>query len=398
MLWTGAAGALAFALVFPALMIDDSPSYLVPARSWAAGDGLREGSAPLESRLPLYPLVLGVIIRVAGESLRLFSLANVCLHAAGILLVRGLLRRRAPATVDALCGLALLYPPFLTSAGMVLQESLIAAVIGLFLVLGWKAIESPRPGRSFAAGLALGLAGLAKVTALPLLLPMTLLLASPRAAWRGRVAALWLGTLLAIAPWMVRNSVVLGRFEISNNNGGTTVLGGTVSNEIADWYRFPEYIEARERWLRADPTKAGPLDRYLYGVAFERIAARPGPWLGLAFERVFRFMLPARHWFVRTGRSLPATFGPWYLVAIAVQGVLFASAAWVALRTWRSGGPWTHLLPPTIVFLHLVVYALSYVSPRYNVTVAPALVACLVLAVTPRGGAGGSSGMGEEAG
>jgi hypothetical protein len=30
----------------------------------------------------------------------------------------------------------------------------------------------------------------------------------------------------------------------------------------------------------------------------------------------------------------------------------------------------------------MAVYALSYASPRYNVTVAPALVACLILAAT----------------
>jgi hypothetical protein len=127
---------------------------------------------------------------------------------------------------------------------------------------------------------------------------------------------------------------------------------------------------------------AATLDRALYGVAVRRIAADPGHWLVLVGERFLRFMLPARHWFVQSGRSRPASLGPWYLAALALQGALFASAAAVALRTWRRRGPWTHLLPPLIVFYHLAVYALSYVSPRYNVTVAPALVAGLLLALT----------------
>jgi hypothetical protein len=93
-------------------------------------------------------------------------------------------------------------------------------------------------------------------------------------------------------------------------------------------------------------------------------------------------MLPARHWFLQTGRSVSASLGPWYLAALAVQATLFACALLVVARAWRRRGPWTHLLPPLVVFHHMAVYALSYASPRYNVTVAPALLACLVLAAT----------------
>ena len=378
----GVAAALAFPLAWPALFVDDSPSYLVPARSWAAGHGLREGGQPLESRLPAYPLVLGLVIRAGGDDARWFGVANAVFHVAGMLLVALLLRRRAPGLVDAVCGLALVYPPFLTSTGMVLQESLIAFLLAVVLALGWKALESPSPVLAFGTGLALGLATLAKVTALPLIVPLTLLVAATGPPRVRRIALLWLGTVLAIAPWMVRNAREVGRFEIANNNAGLAFLGGTVSNEIADWYGLPEYLAVREAWMAENRGTAATLDRALYSVAVRRIAADPGHWLVLVGERLLRFMLPARHWFVQSGRSRPASLGPWYVAALALQGALFASAAAVALRTWRRRGPWTHILPPLIVFYHLAVYALSYVSPRYNVTVAPALVAGLLLALT----------------
>ena len=378
----GVAAALAFPLAWPALFVDDSASYLVPARSWAAGHGLREGGRPMESRLPAYPLVLGLVIRAGGDDARWFGVANAVFHVAGMLVVALLLRRRAPGLVYAVCGLALVYPPFLTSTGMVLQESLIAFLLAVVLALGWKALESPSPVLAFGTGLALGLATLAKVTALPLIVPLTLLMAATGPPRARRIALLWLGTVLAIAPWMVRNAREVGRFEIANNNAGLTFLGGTVSNEIADWYGLPQYLSVREAWMAENKGTAATLDRALYGVGVRRIAADPGRWLVLVGERVLRFMLPARHWFVQSGRSRPASLGPWYLAALVLQVALFASAAAVALRTWRRRGPWTHLLPPLIVFYHLAVYALSYVSPRYNVTVAPALVACLLLALT----------------
>jgi len=252
------------------------------------------------------------------------------------------------------------------------------------MVLTWRAMDSGSVALSLGAGAALGLASLAKVTALPLVVPIAMLLAvSAREGRVRRVAALALGTLLVVAPWMVRNAVVLGRLEFTNNNGGIATLGGTVSNQIEDWYGFPEYVAARARWQAEGGGDAASLDRELYRVALNRIAADPLRWLSLAGERPVRFMFPARHWFFQTGRSRPATLGPWYVAAIAVQFALFASALVVVARTWRRRGPWTHFLPPLIVFHHMAVYALSYASPRYNVTVAPALVAGLVIALTP---------------
>jgi hypothetical protein len=378
----GLAAALAFPLAWPTLLVDDSSSYLVPARSWAAGDGLQEGGRPLESRLPAYPFVLGLVIRAGGDDVRWFGVANAAFHVAGMLLVASLLRRRAPGLVYAVCGLALAYPPFLTATGMVLQESLIAFLLAGVMVLGWKALESASSALAFFTGLALGLAALAKVTALPLIVPLSGIVAAAGPQRVRRIVLLWLGTMLAIAPWMVRNARETGRFEITNNNGGLATFGGTVSNEIADWYRFPEYLAARDAWMAENIGTEASLDRAFYGLAARRIAADPGRWLVLVGERVLRFMLPARHWFFQTGRSRPATVGPWYLAAIVVQGALFASAVLVVVRTWRGRGPWAHLLPPLIVFNHLALYAVSYASPRYNVTVAPALVACLLLALT----------------
>jgi hypothetical protein len=59
---------------------------------------------------------------------------------------------------------------------------------------------------------------------------------------------------------------------------------------------------------------------------------------------------------------------------------LFAGAAWsVVVAVRRRDAPL--LAAPLIVFGHHVVYALTYVSPRYGVTVGPVLIAAAVLAI-----------------
>src|SRR5439155_1191485 len=76
--------AFAFALGFPAVVVDDSPGYLGPARAWAAGQGLREGNGhPLQYRLALVPLALGVTI-----GLRVGELALGCALVLGPWMVR----------------------------------------------------------------------------------------------------------------------------------------------------------------------------------------------------------------------------------------------------------------------------------------------------------------------
>jgi len=121
------------------------------------------------------------------------------------------------------------------------------------------------------------------------------------------------------------------------------------------------------------------LDRYLYGVGLARVKADPGRWLGLVAGRVVRFVLPARHWMGQTGWSTPGTITPLFVVAAGLHALLFLAAAWLAVDVLRGRAPMTWLIAPVIVFWHLAVYAAVYVSPRYNVTVGPLLVAAATM-------------------
>jgi hypothetical protein len=223
-------------------------------------------------------------------------------------------------------------------------------------------------------------AALAKTTVLPAgaLLAILVGLARPR-PWI-RAAALAAGCALVVAPWAVRNERLFGRADIAVGNAGHALLGGTVSNAITDWSAFDEYVQSRRDW-ESDGRRQDPvLDRYLVRVALRRIVADPGRWVRLCIERAFRFMMPARTWFVQAGLSRTGTLGPLYVAATMANLTLFAVAAALGVHAWRRKQI-PLLVGPIIVFGHLAVYALTYASPRYGVTVAPVLIATVALAL-----------------
>jgi 4-amino-4-deoxy-L-arabinose transferase-like glycosyltransferase len=312
---------------------------------------------------------------VFGESLRAVSLVHVVLHVGAMLLARSLVRRVHAGVADWSAAAAIVYPPFLTAAATVLQETLLAFLAALFAWCLWRAADDDGVVRPWVAGLAVGVAALGKVVILPLALPAALLVAIVPRRSLLRAAVLVLGTALVIVPWALRNKAVLGRFEVTNGNGGHTFLGGAVTNNIEDWYAFPEYREALARWEAGGRSKEPVLDRYLYGVGLARVKADPARWLGLVAGRVVRFMLPARHWMGQVGVSAPGTVTPFFVVAAAFQALLFLATALLAIDVVRRRAPLVFLIGPAIVFWHLAVYAAVYVSPRYNVTVGPVLIA-----------------------
>lgn len=372
--------AVVFGAFYPALVVPDSASYLEPARAWVRGEGLQEAPGrPLQYRLPMFPWLLGLILRVFGESVQALTLVHVALHVGAMLLARELVRRTHAAAADWGAAAAIVWPPFLTATATVLQETLLAFLAALFAWALSRAADEGRAAWVFGAGAALGAAALGKVVILPLGLPAALLLAvAPRRSLT-RPALFALGVALVVTPWALRNRQVLGRLELTNNNGGHTLLGGAVTNNIEDWYAFPEYRAAVAQWNAVDHRNEPVLDRYLYGVAVRRIQDDPARWLRLVAGRVVRFMLPARHWMGQVGLSTPGTITPFFLVGAVLQGLAFAAAAALAVDVWRRRGPLVLLIGPAVVFWHLAVYALVYVSPRYNVTVGPLLAASAAL-------------------
>ncbi|MCM2254278.1 MAG: glycosyltransferase family 39 protein [Vicinamibacteria bacterium] len=370
--------ALGFHVLAPVLEVPDSASYLAPARSWARGDGLLEADgSPMSYRMPAFPLVVGIGIRLSGDpgNLASVSLTNfVCLLLTALLTRRAIRSLGAPDLADLGGAVCLLYPPLLTSTALVLQETLLTLFVTLLFSCLVTATKEDSWGPAGLAGAALGLTLLTKPVIAPTAPLLLLLLAATQRNVRKRVAAFCLLAALVVAPWAIRNAVVLGRIELAPGNTGHTLLGGTVSNQIDDWYGFDEYESAARDWA-ASAAGADTLDRHLTRVALHRIAQDPARWARLCLERVGRFMLPSRVFFVQAGLSRTGSFGPLYVVASLVSVALFALTLFVGGLAWRRRDP-ALAVGPVLVLGHVLVYAATYVSPRYALPITPALIAC----------------------
>jgi hypothetical protein len=382
LLLAAAAAALLFLRTVPALDVDDSASYRDPARSWAAGQGLREGNGtPLQFRPPAYPMALGLLFRLFGESARTITAFQVACHVAAILLVRSVIAIRDATVANLVSAAALVYPPLLTSTALVLQETVLSLLFALVFVSGTAALRAPTPRRLALLGASLGLTMLGKATAL-VLLPAFVVLAAvvrPRAWWKPFLVLG--GCTVVVLPWVVRSERLVGRSGLSPGNAGHALLGGTVSNRIEDWSRFPEYLEARRRWEESERAREPHLDLYLAEVARARIAADPMRWAALVAERAGRFALPARTWAVQAGRAHMGTFPPGYVALTALNVLLFAATALLAGRAVRRRR-WDELAAPAIVFGQQLAHAVAYASPRYGVMVGPVLFGAAGLLVS----------------
>lgn len=194
----------------------DAGDYLLLATSVARGDGLSirfpyDVVHPTAFRPPLYPLLLGGVFRVTGPSLGVAQAVNVALGAVVVVLVAVLAARFAGRRGGLAAGaLAACYPPLLANDGPPLTEPL-ALVVLLTMLLAL--LDS----RWVVAGAFAGLLVLAR--------PSAQLIVVVLAVWvlvtadRKRAAVFVASATLVVAPWLVRNAVVLGAPVVVTSNG-----------------------------------------------------------------------------------------------------------------------------------------------------------------------------------
>jgi ABC-2 type transport system ATP-binding protein len=224
-------------------LVDDPADYHRLAVSLANGHGFGEtvlaaGGGPTAFRPPLYPLFLGAVYKVTGDSMGAALVAQAFLGVvtAGLLGVIGWQLWGRRAGLMAL-GVGAVYPPLILAGGSLLTESI---SLPLQLAALAAALEQRRTGRhrlrwAAAAGVATGLAVLARPPNGVLLVPVVLLLcARPLLARRNVGPVLIAGGLavLTVLPWTIRNTAAFDRTVLVSTSN-SFVLGG-VYNRTAD--------------------------------------------------------------------------------------------------------------------------------------------------------------------
>jgi 4-amino-4-deoxy-L-arabinose transferase-like glycosyltransferase len=257
----------------------DAVAYERIAANLERGEGFILGgdaTQPASNYSPGLPLLVGGLYGLSGGAHeRLARLALALLGALAVLFAYLIGRRLSGATAGLIgAGLVAIYPALLEYQGMLMGEPLAATLLaGAVLAMLWASDRSADirwlvPGALFGA--------LALVR--PEYLGISLVLAVVALAWNrddwrvgaARAAILLAGVALVVAPWTVRNAVVLDRFVPVSTGGGQVLFAGSYLPSGGDPERVgAEVLERHPGLARQGPSDAR-LEQILAALAAQR--------------------------------------------------------------------------------------------------------------------------------
>src|SRR6185295_960211 len=190
---------------------------------------------PASSYAPGLPLFVAGPYELSGGVHPTLALSVLALLGTGAVPLTYLLGRRMAGPVAGLIGATALavYPALLDYQGLLLTEPLAAFLLSAALVSFLRAADRPSSWGWLGVGALLGGLSLARPEYLTLavLLPLAWLIREGLRGGLRRSAALagasLLGTALVLAPWTIRNAIVLDRAVPVSTGGGKTLFIGT---------------------------------------------------------------------------------------------------------------------------------------------------------------------------
>jgi 4-amino-4-deoxy-L-arabinose transferase-like glycosyltransferase len=210
----------------------DEPDYYIPALAMSNGLGyctvpqqaIGDELASTAYRMPLPALILSSAFWLFGASIPLARWVSVAAGSCAAPLMFMLTRQVGSRLAAGLAGIACaVYPTFVDASRHIDSEPYFIPLMLLSLLLSSRAMALPSPGRSALAGVAWGLAALARPHAIPMAGALALYLLW-KASWRG-AAIFALLVVLTLLPWGIRNALTMGRFYLLATEGGETLLG-----------------------------------------------------------------------------------------------------------------------------------------------------------------------------
>ena len=335
----------------------DTAQYEAMARNLLEGKGLSAGPGARAVRPPLYPLLLAAL----RAPLAVILVQCVMGAATAVL---------AAALGGKWAGLAAaLHPELLLWPSLLLSETLAILLVTASLWAAFRALAAPHPLRwALAAGALCGASALTRASLLPLAALVGLWLGL--AARPGAGLACLGAAVLVVAPWMVRNRLVLGAWVPV-----TTKAGWDLYEQCCDEADGGPGF-GRVRWPRAAYAMGEvEADRFLRKEALAWIRSHPGRALSLTLERVKRTWNPvpndAEH---RTPGILA--------LSLAVNLPLFSLAAAALLGRRLEPRLLTLALLPALLLT--AVHAVFTGSVRYRAPALPGLCVLAAAGMAPR--------------
>jgi 4-amino-4-deoxy-L-arabinose transferase-like glycosyltransferase len=363
------------------VLVHDAVDYDNHAQSIAAGDGYATSRGRETAfRPPAYPYFLGGVYWLFGTSLDVARIANAVV-GTGIVALIGLIALRLWGRTVALVAMALaaVYVPLILVGQSVMSEPLFA-----LCMLGSIAATLQGKGYRWAvlAGVLAGLAILGRANALVLLAPLAF------AFWRagpGRAAVLVAVAVLTVAPWTIRNAIVLDAFVPVSTQLGSA-LAGTYNREAmedrenpASWRGLRRIEEYRPLFREVRTTPEPELEKKFRDVSLDFIREHPGYVGTVAFWTTRRMLdLAGLDWSIHTASTISS--GRRAAIAGVVCFWIFAllALAGAFTRRARAAPLWLWAFP---LLMYLSVVFLVVETPRYRTAIDPFVVLLAALAV-----------------
>jgi hypothetical protein len=209
----------------------DSRRYINLARTLAQGAGMSVDGIPTASVTPGYPLFLATLSWMGIVTPIGIGLVQCVLGGLTCVLISQLSARLGGRSTSVLAGiLSAGYPHLIFWTGYLLTETLfVLGVVGSLVAVA-RFTERPSMMRAMLAGICLGLAALVR--------PVILVFAGVVPVWwcwRNRSTglralrkgvAIFAGLLIVLAPWVIRNLMVMGAPILTSTEAGPVFYQG----------------------------------------------------------------------------------------------------------------------------------------------------------------------------
>jgi 4-amino-4-deoxy-L-arabinose transferase-like glycosyltransferase len=355
---------------------------------------------PTAFRAPAYPYLLGAVYAVFGDHSYTEALhVNALLGTAAVALLGyvavALLGRRVGLVV---MGLAAVHPILLLNGATLQVEPLLSVLtLGSLAAAVHHRLHPDALPAAILAGALGGLAILTREQSAVYLLTAVVLLWSPARddvrrsrRWRAPAVA-GAAALLTVAPWTIRNLVVLDEVVPVTTATGFGLVGTYNETAVDDpahlglWMSPYQDPRALEVILTVDDPKEPAVDAALRDYALETVRSHPGYVGEVALGNLVRgFDLDGGAYSRYLGRYLP--YPPGLVMPAVAAGWVTLVGALVAIGT-----PLTRRIPTAVWIAPLALLAITLVtvplSIRYRVLLLPfelLLAACTVNAIAGR--------------
>jgi 4-amino-4-deoxy-L-arabinose transferase-like glycosyltransferase len=366
----------------------DQQEYDTYAWNVAQGRGYRGMSPDVTDRdhLTAYrppgtSLVWAGLYRVLGHRYDIVRVTHCLVGAATILLVYLIGRRTLNDTVGLLAAVAYtLWPIALFYSGQLLSEPLGTLWFLWFILECLRFVDRPSWGRAVWAGILLGVSILTRPNPafmIPLVVPWVLWQFRRHRPTVLKGLAIPLVAVATLAPWWVRNYVVLHTFiPISTMSGSGLLMGNNriVATEpkYYGYYIWDAYIPEYRDAIRTANDEVRR-DNLAKAFAIQWLKNNSDKWIFLAQAKLIRgwtpFLQPHTPRLYRLGTLL--SWGP-VLVLFLVAFI----PTWVGFLRWGNPGWLIHLT----VVNSLIVTLMFWGETRYRYSIEPL---CIILACAP---------------